>query len=110
MLFKVLNGAASPANCAKNIAGPLIVLIVSSTPPCLHDKLLRRALFYFSGALMRRESQHISKLLDTDFQVPGFRPPASPHLRHCQPPEPAPIAATRSQIDLRTMCKPASGP
>src|SRR5206468_8279465 len=31
MLFKLLNGAASPANCAKNIAGPLIVLIVPST-------------------------------------------------------------------------------
>src|SRR6266567_8141792 len=32
MLFRLLNGAASPANCARNIAGPLIVLIVSSAP------------------------------------------------------------------------------
>src|SRR5713101_4370643 len=33
MPFKLLNGAASPANCAKKIPGPLIVLIVSPTHP-----------------------------------------------------------------------------
>src|SRR6266576_660808 len=27
MAFRLLNGGASPANCARNIAGPLIVLI-----------------------------------------------------------------------------------
>src|SRR5882672_3210834 len=45
MLFKLLNGAASPANCARKIAGPLMVLIILSTPPRIHDEVLRRALF-----------------------------------------------------------------
>src|SRR5258706_1403466 len=45
MLFKLLNGAASPANCARKIAGPLMVLIVPSTPPCIHDEVLCRAFF-----------------------------------------------------------------
>ena len=45
MLFKLLNGAASPANCARKIPGPLMVLIVSSTPPSIHDEVLRRAFF-----------------------------------------------------------------
>src|SRR5258708_13255358 len=45
MLFKLLNGPAAPPNCARKIPGPLIVLIVSSTPPSIHDEVLRRAFF-----------------------------------------------------------------
>src|SRR5713101_2597172 len=56
MLFKLLNGAASPANCAKKIPGPLIVLIVPSTPPRIHDELLRRAFF---RRLRSQEQRHV---------------------------------------------------
>src|SRR5882724_6699093 len=45
MLFKLLYGAASPANCARKIAGPFMVLIVPSTPPCIYDEVLCRAFF-----------------------------------------------------------------
>src|ERR1700674_1732791 len=44
MLFKLLNGAASPANCARNIPGPLIVLIAPSTPLRTYDEVLTNAL------------------------------------------------------------------
>src|SRR2546426_7017471 len=43
MLFKLLNGAASPANCARKIPGPLIVLIVPSAPHRLRYAFLRRS-------------------------------------------------------------------
>src|SRR5258708_25094592 len=43
MVFKLLNGAASPANCARNIPGPLIVLIASSTPLRIYDEVLTNA-------------------------------------------------------------------
>src|SRR5882724_4516725 len=45
MLFKLLNGVASSANCARKIAGPFMVCIVLSTPPCIYDEVLCRAFF-----------------------------------------------------------------
>src|SRR6266850_2876012 len=56
MLFKLLNGATSPANCARKIAGPLMVLIVPSTPPCIHDEVLRGAFF---GRVRSQEKGHV---------------------------------------------------
>src|SRR6267142_937691 len=56
MLFKLLNGAASPANCAKKIAGTLIVLIIPSTPPCIHDEVLRRTFF---RRVRSQEQRHV---------------------------------------------------
>src|SRR6266446_1046304 len=60
MLFKLLNGPASPANCAKKIAGPLIVLIVPSTPPCIHDKVLCRAFF---SRVRSQEQRHVCNVV-----------------------------------------------
>src|SRR5216684_3658660 len=45
MLSNLLNGAASPANCARKIPGPLIVLIAPSTPRHRYCVFLRRAFF-----------------------------------------------------------------
>src|SRR6266850_3902344 len=56
MLFKLLNGAASPANCARKIAGPLMVLIIPSTPPCIHDEVLCRTLF---RRVRSQEQRHV---------------------------------------------------
>src|SRR5713226_1768708 len=56
MLFKLLNGAASPANCAKKIPGPLIVLIAPSTPPRIYDEVLRRAFF---SRVRSQEQRHV---------------------------------------------------
>src|SRR6266851_857788 len=60
MPFKLLNGAASPANCARKIPGPLMVLIVSSTPPCIYDELLRRAFF---RRLRSQEQRHVRDVI-----------------------------------------------
>src|ERR1700694_3393036 len=56
MLFKLLKGAASPANCARKIPGPLIVLIAPSTPPSIHDEVLRRAFF---RPIRSQEQRHV---------------------------------------------------
>src|SRR5258708_4312226 len=60
MLFKLLNGAASPANCARKIPGPLMVLIVSSTPPSIYDELLRRAFF---RRIRSQEQRHVRDVI-----------------------------------------------
>src|ERR1700694_1205204 len=60
MLFKLLNGAASPANCARKIPGPLIVLIAPSTPPSIHDEVLRRA---FLRPVRSQEQGHIRDVI-----------------------------------------------
>src|SRR2546423_9520491 len=56
MLFKLLNGVVSPANCARKSAGPLIVLIESSTPPSIYDKVLGRAFF---RCVRSQEESHV---------------------------------------------------
>src|ERR1700687_5181600 len=56
MLFKLLNGAASPANCARKIPGPLIVLMAPSTPPSIYDEVLRRAFF---RPVRSQEQRHV---------------------------------------------------
>src|SRR5256885_4842904 len=56
MFSKLLNGAASPANCAKKIAGPLMVFIVPSTPPSVYDEVLRCAFF---RRVRRQEQRHV---------------------------------------------------
>src|SRR5229473_707724 len=91
MLFKLLNGAASPANCAKKIPGPLIVLIAPSTPPRIYDEVLRRAFF---RRLRSQEQRHVRdvtrkhSLLQTlpghhfflEFRrIPQFDLPLRPH-------------------------------
>src|SRR5437867_2702272 len=48
ILLKLLNGAASPANCAKKIAGPLIVVIAPSTPPCFGPTMIHRETLLYS--------------------------------------------------------------
>src|SRR5258707_897783 len=60
MLFKLLNGAASPANCARKIPGPLIVLIVPSTPPSIYDEVLRRAFF---RPIRSQEKPHVRDVI-----------------------------------------------
>src|ERR1700674_658436 len=56
MPFKLLNGAASPANCAKKIPGPLMVFIAPSTPPCIYDEVLARAFF---RRVRSQEQRHV---------------------------------------------------
>src|SRR6266850_6400607 len=60
MLFKVLNGAASPANCARKIAGPLMVLIIPSAPPCIYDEVLRRAFFRRARSQEQRHARNVA--------------------------------------------------
>src|SRR5258708_25712409 len=60
MLFKLLNGAASPANCAKKTPGPLIVLIAPSTPPSIYDEVLRRAFF---RRVRSQEQRHVRDVI-----------------------------------------------
>src|SRR5437660_686976 len=58
MLSNLLNGAASPANCAKNIPGPLIVLIAPSTPHWRY------------GAFLARPRRHPRETLLYSFSIP----------------------------------------
>src|SRR5260370_1282162 len=62
MPFKLLNGAASPANCARKIPGPLMVLIVPSTPPSIHDELLRRTFFRPVRTPAPRPEEHMPQV------------------------------------------------
>src|SRR5229473_7115437 len=91
MLFKLLNGAASPANCARKIPGPLIVLIVFSTPPRIYDEVLRRAFFRRVRSQEQRHVRDVTRkhsLLQTlpghhfflEFRrIPQFDLPLRPH-------------------------------
>src|SRR5882762_11999882 len=67
MRCKLLKGAASPANCARKIAGPLMVLMVSSTPPSIYDKVLCRAFF------RRFRTQEESHILDIARNYPRLQ-------------------------------------
>src|SRR2546425_889522 len=60
MFFKLLKGALSPANCARKMAGPLIVLIVFSTPACIHDEVLRCA---FLRGIRSQKQRHVRDVI-----------------------------------------------
>src|SRR5216683_2372308 len=70
MPFKLLNGAASPANWARKIPGPLMVLIVPSTPPSIHDELLRRAFF---RRIRSQEQRHVRDVIGQHPRQSGDR-------------------------------------